>query len=156
MNRYVDCDEKFVEVFLQVLEERFPMYGNLKFKLIFDLKKKVNKGKICLGGISLATDKIKYFTKDNVAIEGYDYVMILDRKAWELASEEDRKRIISHELRHVFIDDKGKLKILPHDISDFVAEQMLNQDSPDWGIKLSTLVNDIYEQEKEMQKTNKD
>ena len=154
MNRYIDCDEKFVEVFLQVLEERFPMYGNLKFKLIFDLKKKVNKGKICIGSISLATDKIKYFTKDNVAIDGYDYVIILDKKAWDLASEVDRKRIISHELRHVFIDDKGKLKILPHDISDFVVEQKLNQDSPDWGIKLSILVNDIYEQEKEMEKSN--
>ena len=154
MNRYEDCNEKFVEMFLQVLEERFPMYGNLKFKLIFDLKKKVNKGKVCLGSISLATDKVKYFTKDNVAIEGYDYVIILDKKAWELASDEDRKRIISHELRHVFIDDKDRLKILPHDISDFVAEQKLNHDNPDWGIKLATLVNDIYEQEKEMQKSN--
>ena len=152
MNRYTDCDEKFVEMFLQVLEERFPMYGNLKFKLIFDLKKKVNKGKICLGNITLASDKIKYFTKDNVALDGYDYVIILDRKAWELASKEDKKRIISHELRHVFIDDNGKLKILPHDVSDFIAEQKLNQDVPDWGIKLSVLVNDIYEQEKEMQK----
>ena len=152
MNRYTDCDESFVELFLQVLEERFPMYGNLKFKLMFDLKKKVNKGKICLGSITLASDKIKYFTKDNVALEGYDYVMILDKKAWELASLDDRKRIISHELRHVFVDDNGKLKILPHDISDFVAEQKLNQDAPDWGIKLSILVDDIYEQEKEMQK----
>ena len=152
MNRYIDCDETFVEMFLQVLEERFPMYGNLKFKLIFDLKKKVNKGKICLGDITLASDKIKYFTKDNVALDGYDYVIILDRKAWELASKDDKKRIISHELRHVFVDDNGKLKILPHDVSDFVAEQKLNQDAPDWGIKLSTLVNDIYEQEKEMQK----
>jgi len=152
MNRYIDCDETFVEMFLQVLEERFPMYGNLKFKLIFDLKKKVNKGKICLGNITLASDKIKYFTKDNVALDGYDYVIILDRKAWELASKDDKKRIISHELRHVFVDDNGKLKILPHDVSDFVAEQKLNQDAPDWGIKLSTLVNDIYEQEKEMQK----
>ena len=152
MNRYIDCDETFVEMFLQVLEERFPMYGNLKFKLIFDLKKKVNKGKICLGGITLASDKIKYFTKDNVALDGYDYVIILDRKAWELASKEDKKRIISHELRHVFVDDNGKLKILPHDISDFVAEQKLNQDAPDWGLKLATLVNDIYEQEKEMQR----
>ena len=152
MNRYIDCDETFVEMFLQVLEERFPMYGNLKFKLIFDLKKKVNKGKICLGDITLASDKIKYFTKDNVALDGYDYVIILDRKAWELASKEDKKRIISHELRHVFVDDNGKLKILPHDISDFVAEQKLNQDAPDWGLKLATLVNDIYEQEKEMQR----
>jgi len=156
MNRYTDCDEKFVELFLQVLEERFPMYGNLKFKLIFDLKKKVNKGKICLGSISLATDKIKYFTKDSVAVEGYDYVIILDKKAWELSSDDDKKRIISHELRHVFIDDNGKLKVVPHDISDFIVEQKLNQDSPDWGVKLSTIVNDIYEQEKEMQQSNTD
>jgi len=155
MNRYIDCDEKFVEMFLQILEERFPMYGNLKFKLVFDLKKKINKGKICLGSISLATDKIKYFTKDDVAVDGYDYVIILDRKAWELASDEDKKRIISHELRHVFIDDKGRLKILPHDVSDFVAEQKLNQSDPAWSIKLATIVNDIYEQEKEMQKENK-
>ena len=88
-------------------------------------------------------------------IEGYDVVVTFDMKAWELASEKDRIRIMSHELRHIFIDEKGKIKLLPHDISDFRAEQKLNEDDPDWGFKLATLVNDVYDQEKELAKQKK-
>ena len=62
---------------------------------------------------------------------------------------------MSHELRHIFITEDGKLKLIPHDVSDFRAEQKLNQDDPDWQYKLATLVNDIYEQEKEMAKQSK-
>lgn len=152
MSRYEDCDDSLVEVFLDVLEERFPAYVNLKFRLIYDTKKRIKVGKICLASIELASPKIKFFTKDEKAIEGYDYVLIVDRKAWELASPADRKRLISHELRHVFIDDKGVPKIIDHDITDFYAEVKLNADDPEWGLKLVSLVGAVYEQEKEMKK----
>lgn len=152
MSRYEDCDDSLVEVFLEVLEERFPAYVNLKFRLIYDTKKRINKGKICLASIELASPKIKFFTKDEKAIEGYDYVLIVDQKAWQYASDADKRRIISHELRHVFIDEKGTPKIIDHDINDFYSEIKLNTDDPDWGLKLCTLVSAIYEQEKDDKK----
>lgn len=155
MSRFTDIDDSVVETFLDVMEHRFPSLIQLKIKLIFDTKRRIKEGKICLASVELANEKIKYFSKDDVAMEGYDVVIIIDMKAWELSSPADRKRLMSHELRHVFIDEQGKVKILPHDISDFREEQKLNEDDPDWGFKLSLLTNDVYEQEKEMASQSK-
>ena len=155
MSRFTDIDESVIETFIAVLEERFPSLGQLKIKLIFDTKRRVKQGEICLASAELANEKIKFFSKDDLAIDGYDVVITIDMKAWEIASKEDRKRIMSHELRHVLIDGDDKVKIIPHDVSDFRIEQKLNQENPDWSFKLATLVNDIYDQEKEMAKQSK-
>jgi hypothetical protein len=155
MSRFSDVNDDVVEVFLETVEERFSGLGQLKFKLIFDTKRRVKQGEIILASVEIASEKIKFFSKDNVAVDGYDVVVIIDMKAWELSSSSDRKRIMSHELRHVLIDETGKIKIIPHDISDFRAEQKLNSDDPDWKFKLATLVNDVYEQEKDLAKQSK-
>lgn len=155
MTRFAEVNDSVVETFLETMEERFPNLVQLKIKLIFDTKRRIKQGELVLASVELASEKIKFFSKDNIAIEGYDVVVILDMKAWELSDLKDRKRIMSHELRHVFIDEQGKIKLLPHDVSDFRAEQKVNADDPDWKFKLATLVNDVYEQEKEMIKQSK-
>lgn len=155
MNRYVEVSDNVVEVFLNVLEERFPSLVQLKTKLIFDTKRRVKQGKIVLASVELASEKLKFFSKDNMAVDGYDVVITFDAKAWDLASDADKKRVMSHELRHIFIDENGNPKIIEHDVSDFRAEQKLNVDDPDWSLKLATLVNDVYEQEKDMAKQSK-
>jgi len=155
MGRFTDIDDNVAEVFLKVVAERFPVLGQLKVKLVFDTKKRVKQGELCLAMTELANDKIKYFSKDDIAIEGYDIVITFDKKAWELASEKDRIRIMSHELRHIFIDEKGKIRLIPHDVSDFRIEQKLNEDDPDWGFRLAALLDAVYEQEKEMDKPKK-
>lgn len=154
MLRYEDADENLVSVFLDVMEDRFPQYQYLNFKLVYDLKKRISGGKIVLANIELASPKIKYFSQDDKAADGYDYVLFVDKKAWELSSEQDKKRLISHELRHVFIDEKDNPKIIGHEIEDFYAELKLNEDDPEWGRRLSRLVTDVYDQEKEMAKGN--
>jgi hypothetical protein len=155
--RYQDADESLVEMFLQVAEERFPnTCANLNVKLIFDTKRRVSRGKITLASVEIASEKIKYFTKHEVKVgNGVDYILTVDQKAWELANEADRKRLLSHELRHVFVDENDKRKLLPHDIEDFVAEVKLNTDDPEWGGKLAQVVTDVYEQEKELKKFSK-
>ncbi len=155
MNRYIDCDEDLVEVFMKVLEERFPQYGHLTFKLVYDLKKRINKGNVVLASIEVASPKIKYFSRDDRALDGYDYVLIVDQKVWQLAAPKDRERVISHELRHVFIDDKGNTKIIGHEINDFYQELKLNSDDPEWARKLATIVVDVYDQEKELIKAER-
>lgn len=155
MNRYEECDESLVEVFLAVVEERFPNLAYLNFRLIYDTKRRVKQGNICLASIELASDKIKFFSQDEKAVEGYDYVIIVDRKAWELASAKDRKRLMSHELRHVFIDEKGGLKIVGHEINDFYVELELNADDSEWARNLVALTSAVYEQDKENAKDKK-
>lgn len=155
MTRFIDVDDSVVEVFLDVMENRFPSLAQLSIKLIFDTKRRIKEGKICLASVELASEKIKYFSKDNIATEGYDYVIVFDQKTWQVASVEDKKRLMSHELRHIFIDEKGKFKIMPHDVSDFRAEMKINEDDPDWGFKLSALVDAMYDQERDMAKQKK-
>lgn len=155
--RYEDSDDGLVEVYLKVAEERFPTTcANLNIKLMFDTKRRINKGKLILASVEIASEKIKYFTKHEVKVgDSVDYILIVDKKAWEVANEKDRIRLISHELRHVFVDENDKHKLVPHDIEDFSLEVKLNEDDPDWGFKLGTLVADLYEQEKELKKLNK-
>jgi len=155
MSRFVDVDDSVVEVFLNTLEERFPSLIQLKIKLIFDTRRRVKQGEIVLASTELASEKIKFFSRDNMAVDGYDVVIVFDMKTWQLANAGDRRRVMSHELRHIFIDEQGKVKLTPHDVSDFRIEQKLNSDDPDWSFKLATLVNDVYEQEKEMSKQSK-
>lgn len=154
--RYEDANESLVEVYLKIAEERFPnTCANLNIKLMFDTKRRVSRGKLTLASVEIASEKIKYFTKNEVELDGVDYILIVDKKAWELANEKDKVRLVSHELRHVFVDETGKRKLLPHDIEDFAAEVKLNVDDPAWGNNLVTLVVDVYEQEKELKKLDR-
>ena len=149
MNRYEDVPGDLEVVFKKVVKERFPGLINTNFKLLFDNKKRVQKGKITLASIELANEKIKYFSAGNDIPEGYDYIIVIDKVAWEYAHEDDRERVLSHELCHVFIDEKGKYKIVNHDIEDFLAEIKRNADKPNWGVELATLISSIYEQSEE-------
>lgn len=150
--RYEEADEGLVEVFLDTLEKNFQSLQHLKFKLIFDLKKRIKNGKIVLASIEIPGPKLKYFTIDDIATDGYDFILLVDKKAWELSSEFVKPRLIRHELRHIFIDEKGQPKLVGHEIEDFYAEIELNKDDPEWRRKLATLTYDIYEQEKLMLK----
>jgi hypothetical protein len=152
MTRFRDVDDSVIEVFLELAEERFNYTSQLKIKFVFDTKKRIKNGKICLGRCELANDKIKYFSKDNIAVEGYDFVVFIDEKAWFLSDKDLRRRLLSHELRHIFIDEKGNYKIRPHDIEDFREEQILNKDDPDWAHKMGVIAESAYDQEKEMAK----
>jgi hypothetical protein len=152
MHRYEEADDSLVEVFLGVLEKTFPKYGNLKFKLIYDLKKRINKGQLVLASIELPSAKVKFFSQDEIAVDGYDYILTVDRKAWEIADAATKQRVIRHELRHVFIDEKGTPKLIGHEIEDFYAEIDLNKDDPEWRRTLVMITNDVYEQERLMAK----
>ncbi len=152
MHRYEDSDDNLTEVFLNVLEEHFPQLQFLNFKLIYDTKRRVSKGRLVLASIETASPKIKYLSKDNIAVDGYDLLLIVDQKAWEVASVDQRVRLIRHELRHVEIDETGTVKVVGHEIEDFYIEVKLNQDDPEWRMKLATLTRDMYEQEKLMLK----
>lgn len=154
MLRYEDADQELIDTFKSVMEERFPVYATLDFKLVFDTKPRMKDGKMVFASIELPSAKLKYFSTDDVAEEGYDYIMFVFLRTWQLASPEDKRRIISHELRHVFIDGNGNAKLIGHEIADFYAEIELNKDDPEWLRKLTALTQDVVDQEKELAKAN--
>lgn len=150
MNRYLDVDASFFDVFSSVLEQEFAWLEGIKFKLLFNTKRRNSKGNIVLTSVELTNEKLKFLTADDVAPEGYDCLFTIDALAWQHASPLDRKRMIAHELNHVAMDDKGKLKIVGHDVEDFANEIQKNVDDPNWASKLTTLTQSIYEQQEDL------
>lgn len=156
MNRYLDSDATLETVFAETLNSEFAWLDTVKFKLLFDTKKRISKGKVTLASVELANEKVKFFTTDEGVPEGYDCIMIVDAVAWQYATDKDKKRIISHELNHVVFNEKGKIKLVGHDVEDFAAELVKNADDPNWGSKLAELTLAIYDQQEDMQEGQQD
>jgi predicted metallopeptidase len=151
--RYEEVTEMVLHMLKEVKTGGFPELKNAKIKVLFDLKKRKSGGRIVLGRIMKTNDLIRHLTKDEVeVIEGYDYIITLDKKCWDNIPNEDRMRILRHELRHTYYDieaEKDPYKLLSHSISDFYEEVELNQQDPRWRERVGILTEDIYEQEKE-------
>jgi hypothetical protein len=159
MIRYEEASQEAVDLLNGVQNLHFPELKNAKIALLYDLKKVTKGGKVMLGQIKKPNDLIRHFTKDEaIAIEGYDYIIILDKVCFENVPETDRIRILRHELRHTFYDiesEDNPYKLVDHDIMDFYAEVELNKDDPRWSQRCATLTADIYEQYKEDAKDRK-
>ena len=151
--RYEEATPSVLKMLKDLKAKDFAELKNAKIKVLFDLKKRKSGGKIILGRIIKTNDLIRLLTKDDVeAAEGYDYIMTLDKKCWDNIPDEDRIRILRHELRHTYFDpepENDPYKLVTHSISDFYEEVEANQKDPRWRERVGTLAEDIYEQEKE-------
>lgn len=132
--RFQDATSDVVQLVQIVVAEHFNDLINIKIKVLFDLKKRKSGDKYVLARIQKSNDLLRLLTIDeNGADEGADYFLFLDLMVFGQVNEDDRKRIIRHELRHCFVDaESGECKILPHEIEDFYAEVELNQDDLRW------------------------
>lgn len=141
MARYYDADQAVYGMVEIIVYDRFPNLRSASVKVLMDNKPKVDKltQRITFASIKLANEVEKFLTRDGHNLSGTDYIMFINDLVWELANEKDKKRIISHELCHTFIDDKGNYKIIRHDIEDFHAEITINEDDPMWAQALGTI-----------------
>jgi hypothetical protein len=151
MIRYEDATTSELELMSEIIGEYFPDLRNVKIKILFDLKKKTTNGKLCLGRCQKTNDLIKHLTLDETNDdEGYNYIIYLDKCAWDSIERVDKIRLMRHELRHIFIDldsERNPYKLLPHDIEDFAEEIALNQDDLRWAQRVASLAETMYEQE---------
>jgi hypothetical protein len=136
-----------------ILEKcRFPELSTAKILCIFSLKKKMRGGQLTLAWTKKANDFLRFLTFDDVTDgEGYDYFIFIDKKAWSLANEDDRIRLMRHELKHMDIDLEAKnpYKLRDHTVKDFYSEIEMNRDNPRWADSLATQTKIAYEEEKE-------
>lgn len=151
--RYEEATPAVIKMLKDIKAKDFGELKNAKIKVLFDLKKRKSGGRIVLGKIMKTNDLIRLLTKDEVeVIEGYDYIITLDKKCWDHIVDEDRIRILRHELRHAYYDvesENDPYKLVTHSITDFYEEVEANRNDPRWRERVGTLVEDIYEQEKE-------
>jgi len=139
--RYYEAGEKEYGLLGGLVKERFAFLTNAKIKVLMDRKPKVDKlkGAMIFAMIKLANEVEKFLSRDGQNVEGIDYIIFINDFAWELASDKDKRRIMSHELRHAFVDENGEYKLVRHDIEDFYSEIKLNEDDPMWGQSLSVV-----------------
>ncbi len=151
--RYEEVSERALEMLREVKAKYFPELKNAKIKLLFDLKKRASGGRLIVGHIMRTNDLLRHLTKDEAdTMEGYDYIIVLDKLCWENISDSDRVRILRHELRHTFVDieaEKNPYKLQNHSINDFYEEVELNQEDPRWRDRVAAVAESIYEQQKE-------
>jgi hypothetical protein len=157
MSRFYEADEKVQALANKIIYDRFPALRGAKIKVVMDPKPKIDKilGRMTFAYIKLANEVEKFLSKSGVSLNGLDYLMFVNDLVWELASDKDRARIISHELRHGFVDEEGNYKIVKHDIEDFYAEIESNKDDPMWGQALSTVAVAKFEQTKAEERAQK-
>jgi hypothetical protein len=150
--RYEDVTDMVMEMFRRVKGQYFPELKNAKIKVLFDLKKRKSGGQVVIGRIVKANDLIRHLTKNGNAEEGYDFIITLDKKCWDHITDEDRVKILRHEMRHTSYDlesEDNPYKLVDHSILDFYEEVEMNQGDPRWRERVAILTEDIYEQEKE-------
>ncbi len=137
--RYEQVTEDVYNVLRDVKEDNFPELSGAEILCVFDTKKKITKGKLELASITTTNDLQKFLTLDETGTEeGYDYIMRIDKLAWECATIADRVRLIRHELRHTLVDTDATKpwKTRGHSIEDFYTEIRLNEDNPRWAQEL--------------------
>jgi hypothetical protein len=151
--RYEEVTEEARKLLDEVQATHFPELKNAKIIMLFDLKKRTSGGRVVLGRIMKTNDLLRHLTKNEaVAIEGYDYIVSLDKQGWDAIGHDDRVRVLRHELRHTHYDiesEANPYRLIDHSITDFYEEVELNKDDPRWRERVVTVVADIYEQQKE-------
>jgi hypothetical protein len=157
--RYVEVTDDAIRLLDEVQTKYFPELRNAKIIMLFDLKKRTSGGRVVLGRIMKTNDLLRHLTKNEAeAVEGYDYIVALDKQGWDAIGTDDKVRILRHELRHTYYDiesENSPYKLIDHSITDFYEEVELNKDDPRWRERVATVVADIYEQEKEERKQEK-
>ena len=158
MARYYEAEASVYNLMDELIEERF---GNTlraaTIKILVDAKPKIDKltNRITFASIKCANEVEKFLSMDGHNLAGIDYLIFISELVWELANDKDKKRILSHELSHTFVDEKGNYKTVRHDIEDFYTEVKLNEDDPMWGQALSTIAIAKVEQMKADAKANR-
>ena len=144
MSRFEDVTENVIELFDNVRREFYPELRNAKIKIIFDNKKRKSGGKLVIGRMTKTNDLIRHLSDDE------DYIMYLDKVAFENVDEKDKIRIIKHELYHCDIDMESSTnpyKIRDHEISTFYDEIEDNKDDPRWVERIITVMESVYERD---------
>ena len=150
LNRYEDSPQEVADFAEQVRARYFPELARARIAVLFDLRRRKSRGNWILASIHKPNELTKHFTKSNLNPSGLDYVIVLDKAVWAEIQEQDRIRIVRHELRHTFYDLEAKgdpYKLVGHDVEDFWTEIDLNKDDPRWRIRVSEIAESVYDQD---------
>ena len=156
MSIFEDVPQNVIDDLEAVKEKYFSDLFDARIKVLWDTRIKKKKW---LAKIYKASEMIRYFTADEVGEEdGLDYVIVLDRHFYtnEAVTDEDRKRILRHELRHAWYRPtkrtrKSQYVLRKHNCETFWEEIELNtkEGDPQWDYRMGEIHTSIYDTEDE-------
>lgn len=159
MGRFEDASDDVIAVVNEVRQADFTSLQGAEIKVLMDQKKRLSGGKIVLGRMKKTNELERHLSvNESGTNEGFDYILYLDELAWDIASEEDRRRLVRHELQHCDVDIESATnpyKIKGHDIEDFEEEIRRNNDNIAWGRELAERTQLEYEAEAERNRRNR-
>lgn len=161
--KFEDVDKNVYDLFEVVKDEYFPELEGALFKLVFRTKRKGSDDFLTIAEICSTGELVRFFTAEEAKSEdGYDYIILIDKNIYEVLEEEDKKRIIRHELRHCNVDiekdDRSRWKIRRHTIEDFyedVAIESQTDGDPRWKERIVQIGASIYDEIAEKEKAEK-
>jgi len=131
MSQFRKADSSVYSTFLDMIDKVFPELSGYSFGLLFREAIKKSKGGVILAEVCQPGKLLSYFAKNDKG-NPFDFLIIVDEMVWACAKEEDKIRIIRHELRHINLSEKGVPRLIGHDFQDFYVEVDLNKDNPSW------------------------
>lgn len=148
MSNFEEVPESVIKMMDDEITNNFSTIVNARIKILYNMKKKTSQGALVFGTMSKATPILNYLTSSSdSADDGYNYIMFLDGNVFPAIDVADQKRIIRHELNHIFIDldAKNPYKIVGHEINDFYKEIEYNKDEPRWLERVTAVAEQVYD-----------
>lgn len=156
--KFEEVTDECLELFNDVVENDpdFFSLGSAKFKLLFFNKKKKKSGQLVAAYIQKTNDLLRYMTSQEANDEnGFDYIVYFDQNIWNEIADEDRKRIIQHELLHCVYkpsSKKNQYSLRDHTIQGFheeVERETLEGGDQRWQERIFEVAESVYDKDDE-------
>ena len=146
--RYEPVPDDVNDLCANIRMERFEKLFEANFICVFDTKKKTSDGRIIIARIKKMNDELKYFTMEDIGVT-YDYIIFIDKDVWEVLEDDDKTRVITHELYHCEIDFEKKKPygLRDHEIQTFYQEIEDNREDPQWAERISVVAESVHDKE---------
>lgn len=147
MSRFEDAGDDVLGFVIDVQQEKFPWLNAAVIRILYDTKKRRSGSRLVFAKIKKTSDDIKTLAADDNGVSP-DYILYLDKNVWAAISDEDKKRIVYHELCHCVVGNDTvpvQYKIQDHEIQTFYDEIEFNKDDPRWLERVSAIGEHIYD-----------
>jgi len=144
--RFEDVTSDVLKIVDDMVNEKFPELRTANITVLFDTKKRKTGGRYIIGRIKKANDEMKALATDQDGVAP-DYVLFLDKNVFLALDDDDKKRIVFHELCHTDYDSEAEnpYKIKDHEIQTFYSEIDFNKDDPRWSERISAIADHVYD-----------
>jgi hypothetical protein len=145
--RFEDVGNDVYHLMEDVIEMEHSHLREANICIIFDLKKRKSGDMFVLGRIKATSEELKAFAVDDNGLP-YDYVLFLDKEVFIRVDDDDKKRILYHELSHCKVTEgENPYKIQGHEVETFYSEIDRNSETPRWAERLAAIASSVHDPE---------